>query len=518
MSVTLLRLEADMENSLASAVAVGATSATLSSSVNEDGDTLISGKYGFTIDGDNSAKEFIVCDLVGTALTNVLSIDLQGNSSAGFANYHRIGAVVTITDWTIFQRMYNNLTGVTGFDAGTQLKYDGTPANSDPLAIPTVQFVIDTASGTPVAINSQVIAGDAGENVADGDWVYYNTTDGEWYLTDADDTTKCFNVRIGKARGAGTNGNAITGGIFVDGQETLGTYVAGTTYYLGNTPGALSTSPGTNSVVVGVGDANGELILKRPTPNQTDALLGDGAIPSSLNTYMVKFKSVTAGATINGATLPVPVYQNTTDNEYYACDGNDLATLKFQGFATTNSTDGNPIGVQFNGVVTGFSGLDEGVAYYLSDTVGTIQNTPGTYNVMVGVAISPTSLLIRTGKRVFAGNGGDVGTGTGALVVSCGFRPTIVRIYAMAATTGHVSIMNATYINGVTSAATSCVYNEGTAGLSSNVARLYDADAGADYMAFTISAVTSTGFTIDWTETGTFTGGGFFSYDVEGDF
>ena len=109
MSTTLLRLEADLELSLASAVSVGATTATLNSDQNADGDTLISGKYGFTIDGDNSAKEFIVCDLMGTALTNIQSINLQGVATSGFRNYHRIGATVTITDWAILQRMHDRL-------------------------------------------------------------------------------------------------------------------------------------------------------------------------------------------------------------------------------------------------------------------------------------------------------------------------------------------------------------------------------------------------------------------------
>lgn len=263
-----------MELNFASAVNVGATSATLSSAVNADGDTLISGKYGFTIDGDNSAKEFIVCDLVGTALTNVQSINLQGAATSGFANYHRIGATVTITDWAILQRMYNNLTGVTGFDSGTPLIYDGQPLLSDPDAIPTVQFVLDTASGGAVSINRQIIAAVAGEAVSAGDWVYYNRADGEWYLTDADDITKSVNVQIGKAIGSGTNGNPITGGVFVSGVENVGTYVAGTTYYLSNTAGALATSAGTNSVVVGVGDANTSLILRQPAPSQFDFLYG----------------------------------------------------------------------------------------------------------------------------------------------------------------------------------------------------------------------------------------------------
>ncbi len=101
-----------------------------------------------------------------------------------------------------------------------------------------------------------------------------------------------------------------------------------------------------------------------------------------------------AGGTINGGTLPVPVYQNTSDNEFYACDANDTTKLKFVGFAISNSTDGNPIDLQLSGIVRGFSGLDEGELYYVQDAVGTIGKTPGTVVVLVGRAVSTTELLI----------------------------------------------------------------------------------------------------------------------------
>lgn len=272
MAQTLLSIAADLQLSLAAAVTVGQTTATLSSASDSDGVALPSGKYGFTVDGDTSAKEYIVCDLAGTALTNIQNITRQGVATTGFANYHRFGATVTITDWAILDRMLKNLNGTTGFDAGEPLIYDGQPLLSDPTAIPTVQFVLDTASGGSVSFNATTVAGDAGEVVADGDWVYYTVADGEWYVTDADIAAKSLNVRIGKARGAGTDGNPIVGGVFVAGLETVGTYTPGQTYYLSNTPGALSTSAGTNSVVVGYGDANGNLILNEVTPNQATVL------------------------------------------------------------------------------------------------------------------------------------------------------------------------------------------------------------------------------------------------------
>lgn len=102
---------------------------------------------------------------------------------------------------------------------------------------------------------------------------------------------------------------------------------------------------------------------------------------------------INAGEAINGATLPVAVYINTSDNEVYACDGNDSAKLEFIGFAISNSTDGNPISIQCSGIVRGFTGLAEGQKYYVQDdkTIGT---TAGAYSVLVGIAKSETELLI----------------------------------------------------------------------------------------------------------------------------
>jgi len=103
---------------------------------------------------------------------------------------------------------------------------------------------------------------------------------------------------------------------------------------------------------------------------------------------------VTAGETINGATLPVAVYIKDADGEVYACDADDANALEFIGFAISNSTDGNPITVQTKGIVSGFSGLDAGKKYYVQDdkTIGT---SIGTYEILVGIAISTTQILIK---------------------------------------------------------------------------------------------------------------------------
>ena len=129
---------------------------------------------------------------------------------------------------------------------------------------------------------------------------------------------------------------------------------------------------------------------------------GDEMTSAKLNKNIIA-GSYNAGETIEGATLPVACYQNATDNEFYACDGNDQAKLDFIGFAITDSTDGNPIDIQFNGIVKGFTGLVEGTRYYIQDdkTIGT---TIGTYETQVGIAISETELFIQKGSWEYLGS------------------------------------------------------------------------------------------------------------------
>ena len=158
------------------------------------------------------------------------------------------------------------------------------------------------------------------------------------------------------------------------------------------------------------------------------------ALPAADVNQLVKgagFKfDLDAGEAINGATLPVPVYQDTTDGELYACDGNDLTKLNFLGFGISNSTDGNPITLQMEGIVGGFTELTRGVKYYVQDAVGTIGVTPGTYSVQVGVAVSETEILIVKTPGIYVSGAADIttrGLSTSNLaatkIVVCGFKP-----------------------------------------------------------------------------------------------
>ena len=137
---------------------------------------------------------------------------------------------------------------------------------------------------------------------------------------------------------------------------------------------------------------------------------------------------VNAGETINGGTLPVACYQDSADGELYACDANDQTKLKFIGFAISNSTDGNPIDFQGEGIVRGFSGLTPGATYYVQDdkTIGT---SIGTYEVKVGIALTATELLIQKGSFEYMGNAVASGITSGSTItVPSDARFAIVKV------------------------------------------------------------------------------------------
>jgi hypothetical protein len=259
----------------------------------------------------------------------------------------------------------------------------------------------------------------------------------------------------------------------------------------------------------GVGETGAILVVSptelddMPTEDEKAALAGYPSAPSSTNKFLTRGKSVTAGASIDGASTPVPVYQNKTDNEFYACDANDTSAMKFLGFAISSGTDGNAMIVQFNGIVSGFTGLSEGEKYYLQDTAGTIGTTPGTYEVLVGVAISETQLLIQKGTRRAAAEAGDVGLSGSSLAVTCGFRPSRIRVTVRTThdTASH-ALLDFVWINGTISAI-SLFQEDNADNRVDHEPRVYYSNSST-YMEFSIGSVTDTGFTISWTENGSF--------------
>lgn len=128
MTQLLIKTIADFATTLVTKVAVGDTTATLTSATDSDSVALPTGTYGFTIDRNNSAKEHFTATLTGTALTNIKTVTRgTGVGTAGFARKHRKGAEIIISDHVAIKRMMNVLDGTTGLDSATPLAYDAAP-------------------------------------------------------------------------------------------------------------------------------------------------------------------------------------------------------------------------------------------------------------------------------------------------------------------------------------------------------------------------------------------------------
>lgn len=156
MATKLAKIVADFRTSLATKLSVGGTSATLQSATDDDGVALPSGKYYFTLDGESTQKEYILCDLAGTALTNIKSVSRQGVQTNGAAREHRIGSSAMITDFGHIKYINDLLDGTTMLNASTPLEYDDTASitNNNQLATKAYADAL-TFAGAPNATTTQ---------------------------------------------------------------------------------------------------------------------------------------------------------------------------------------------------------------------------------------------------------------------------------------------------------------------------------------------------------------------------
>lgn len=290
MSTLLGKILADFTTSLATEIAVGGTTATLSSATDDDGVAVPSGRYFFTLDGSNSSKEHISCDLVGTALTNIKSLSRQGVETTGAVRKHRIGTSVSLTDFGHIKFINDLISGATSLNSSTPLGYDGAPSSLTGNQLATVTYVLGVVNGGTVTFDKQVISNQtSGEALTANDIVYFKGSDSKWYKADADLTATFDTLQLGIAQS--TVGINTTVQIAISGPVSGFTgLTSGSKYYLSNTAGAITTSAGTNSVFVGWALSTTILLFDPvpqtlPTQKEKDALVGSQGIPSSTNKY-----------------------------------------------------------------------------------------------------------------------------------------------------------------------------------------------------------------------------------------
>ena len=233
------------------------------------------GTYGFVIEEESGSKrEYCIGTLSGNTVTftkrdvSPLDATTADASSDTTRQSHRKGSSVKLTDFPILLLIQRILEGTDQLDPTTPLQYSGTASISSANQLATKRYVDETASGGAITFDNQIYTADAGEDITQGESVYLKDSDGKWYKTKADTPATLDQTLKGIAQGAGTNGDAIAGGVLVQGLDNTTSYTTGQLYYLSDTAGAISATAGTNAYPIGVGDANNKLVLFQGVPTE----------------------------------------------------------------------------------------------------------------------------------------------------------------------------------------------------------------------------------------------------------
>lgn len=293
----LAKAVAHFETILVDAIDKDSTTMTLDS-ISTPAGNLAAGTYGFVIEQEsNSKREYVMGTLSGSTFTftkrdvSPLDASTVDSSADDQRKSHRKGSSIKLSNFPILTQLQRILSGDDELDADTPIVLDAsrTPATNNELV--TKEYVDSVVNGGTIYFETQILRGDAGEVVAAGQFVYLDETDGEWYLVDTDDTD-WKNKKRGIAQGAGTDGNAISGGVLVSGLDASTSYTPGQVYYGSNTAGSLGTSAGTNELVAGVGDANNKLVFfgdpYQVTDDEKDAMVGSQGNPDSANKFLTE--------------------------------------------------------------------------------------------------------------------------------------------------------------------------------------------------------------------------------------
>lgn len=129
MASLLHTVIANFETSLASRLANGATTGTLSSITDKDGNTIPNGTYTMIFEPGTSNEEHLRFTLTSTAMSSIYSINRQGTATSGVqaASGHRAGSKVILTDWVNLKTIKDILDGDAALDGSDPLYYDAAP-------------------------------------------------------------------------------------------------------------------------------------------------------------------------------------------------------------------------------------------------------------------------------------------------------------------------------------------------------------------------------------------------------
>jgi hypothetical protein len=500
----------------------------------KQGDTIEMIKFdGVTQDGSSDA-----CTL--TVATNGRNLDATtpyAGSSTGNAFQSGAECIITNDPLTVSNLQLNNANTWALLQTFTVMpKSSDVPTEADDLINKTYADAL--VLGTLTTLNV-VVPATAGETVTAGALLYFDTTDDEWKLADADTASTVENVMLAISQGAGVNGGAITGGVLLRGMDANQTGMTiGDIMYAGNTAGVISSSAGTNQVSVGVAKSATELYFsprfdQQLTEDQKDALAGNLTTPSSANKFVTQ-AGLQKGAEIYGA--------DAEASDTYVITLSPVPASYYTGMvihftANTANTGACTLNVNSLGAKSikkfGGSGVQDLVTgdIQATQTISIVFDTANDCFILLGASpISATDATDLTdggdtALHYHAGKNGvfsrDLSSASGAVNIAHGLgrAPKFIRITCMNIETGYVLPHYGVY-NGTTQ---SCVYNldDNTGGASySGSANGFIAYTGAtggnpsEYSQKAVASFDATNIILTWTKTGSPTGTAYYVWEA----
>lgn len=436
MATQLAKIISDFETSLAVKMAIGATTGTLQSATDSDGIALPTGRYFFTMDRNNSSKEYISCTLTGTALTNIKSVSRQGAETVGTVREHRVGANVIISDFAHIKKINDLLDGTTSFDSATVLGYDGAPTISTGNQLTTKTYV-DTQDALDVHLTgTQTLTGTK----------TFTTANRPKLTTDTDSVTAEELVTFGQLSrqtfSGAVNASTIAKGLVEEATQAqfdAGTNTGETGARLFVVPSVLKTMDNVtlvagealttnDSVFIANGNESRQINAFSTTVSATEAV-GSGVDPNWI------YQSFTTGANTTKITR-VKLYGSYTGNYpnsggtvriRSSASGSDLATGTFgTGLFTSGSEDIDIVSLT----------VSPSTVYYI--VVSVAYTDPYSYKHFKGSAASTYS----GGDSAFSTNGGTSWTTCTNVTGDFGFQVlegdyTVGRAYKTTASTAN---------------------------------------------------------------------------------
>ncbi len=384
-----------------SGASIGDTSIVLNSFTQIDGTLLTMADFGTigfgTIEPNNRDFEEQICwtgvtqNANGTAtltgVSTVLNVSPYTQTS-GLATSHAGGVIFVITNTAGFYDHFlieDNDETITGLWTFVQFPLKSGSLTPTAGAQFATKDYVDTAGGGPTSYDQMVLGETAGETIAVNETVYFKESDQRWWKTDADALATSQNVKIGIATTTGTAGLPVS--VLVMGRQTgMSGLTAGAKYYLSNTAGGVSTTPGTLARFIGWAESTTVLMF----------------FPDDLPEGII-FDTV--GENVSAGNL---VYFKTSDQKWWKTDADAAATAIGVDLGIVQATAlADAIGlIRVSGIDNSNTGLTAGARYFVSGTAGAIvATTPGTFQRFVGFALSTQELLLGSDPFVLTQDG-----------------------------------------------------------------------------------------------------------------